>query len=256
MNILIIEDEELLASQLKALLLEIDPKLEIKNHIGSVSDALSYLSGKHETDLIFMDIYLSDGLAFDIFKHIHVDIPIIFCTAYDNFAIKAFEVNSIDYLLKPPRKEILQKALWKYRRYFQEKTKLDLNEKLLSNLTNQFRNKQYKSNFLIPYKDRLIPLHVDDISYFQVEYGLVKCITKDKNTYTIDQSLDSIESQLNPDLFFRVNRQYLIKREAITDVEFYFHGRLLLNLKPKTNEKVLISKARANEFKNWMSENI
>ena len=259
MNIVIIEDEENLAKQLKSMLSEIDTDINVLSVLGSIESAVSFIPTLDNIDLMLVDIYLSDGLSFEIFKKVNIEIPVIFCTAYDQYALKAFELDSVHYLLKPIKKEDLERSIDKYKRLFYSQSG-DANQ--LPDLSNKIQRiyeklnheKVYRENFLLPHKDRLVPVRVEDISYFQADYGMVKCISADTRIYPMDQSLDSIQKILDPVLFYRVNRQFLVKKEAIVDVEYYFNGRLFLNINPKPQENIIISKAKATEFKQWMNK--
>lgn len=259
MNIVIIEDEENLARQLKNMLSEIDTDINVLSVLGSIESAVSFIPTVDTIDLMLVDIYLSDGLSFEIFKKVDVKVPVIFCTAYDQYALKAFEVDSIDYLLKPIKKADLERAIDKYKRLFQaqaeNKNELpELSDKIQRIYEELNHKKAYQQNFLLPYKDRLVPIGVEDISHFQADYGAVKCVAKDGRLFPMDQSLDAIEEIVDPILFYRVNRQFLVKREAIVDVEYYFNGRLFLNINPKPKENIIISKAKATDFKQWMNK--
>jgi two-component system LytT family response regulator len=255
----IIEDEENLARQLKNMLSEIDADIKVLSVLGSIESAVSFIPMVDTIDLMLVDIYLSDGLSFEIFKKINVGAPVIFCTAYDQYALKAFELDSVDYLLKPIKKGDLERAIDKYKRLFHSQSG-DSNH--LHELSNKIQRiyeklnhkKVYQQNFLLPYKDRLIPVGVDDMSYFQADYGMVKCVSSDGRIFPMDQSLDSLEETIDPVLFYRVNRQFIVKREAILDVEYYFNGRLVLNINPKPKDNIIISKAKATEFKQWMNK--
>ncbi|MEP2025442.1 MAG: LytTR family DNA-binding domain-containing protein [Reichenbachiella sp.] len=259
MNVLIIEDEENLARQLKDLLSEIDPSINVVSVLGSIESALSFIPMVDNVNLMLVDIYLSDGLSFEIFNKIDIRVPVIFCTAYDQYALKAFELDSVDYLLKPIKKIDLERGIDKYKRLFLSKAGNsnhlpELSDKIQRIYEKLNHEKTYQKNFLLPYKDRLVPVGVDDISYFQADYGMVKCVSKDGQLFPIDQSLDSIEEIIDPILFYRVNRQFVIKREAIIDVEYYFNGRLFLNINPKPKDNIIISKAKATDFKQWMNK--
>lgn len=255
MNVLIIEDEENLARQLKRLLLEIDDSLIVKQIAASVKDSLKFLQHNPQIDLIFADIYLNDGLSFQIFDEIGCPAPIIFCTAYDQYAIKAFELDSVDYLLKPIKKENLAKAIQKYKRLYGEQSAFTNLEQRINSISEKLLSQQnYRKSFLLTYKDRLVPVGIDEISYFQSEHGLTKCLTTDKRLFPIEMSLDALEEALNPLHFYRANRKYLISRKAIADAAFYFNGRLSLNMRPQAAEAIIISKAKATEFKQWMKQ--
>ncbi|MEM9821578.1 MAG: LytTR family DNA-binding domain-containing protein [Bacteroidota bacterium] len=258
MRVLVIEDEAHLSRLLNDLLLKIDPSILVLGEMRSVSESVEFLKSTQDIDLILLDIHLNDGFSFEIFEHVQTEIPVIFCTAYDQYAIQAFELNSVDYLLKPIKERDLRRAIEKYRRIFSEGA--TVNETLPSLRMAQLlqhlnREKAYKKNFLLPYKDRLIPVAVGDIHYFHSEHGLTRCVTNQNKKFRLQESLDVIEKQLDPKLFFRTNRQFVVNRSAIKDIEFYFNGRLLLNLILGAQEKILISKAKAGKFKEWLAGN-
>jgi two-component system LytT family response regulator len=254
MKILVIEDEESAARQLMSLLNECIHQPEYLGIIDSVEDAIDCLRTQPPADLIFADIYLSDGASFEIFNTIPTDIPIIFTTAYDQYAIQAFEVNSIDYLLKPIRKEKLQKALEKYTR-LQNRPGGVINERLLENIQRlMFTKEQYKQHFLVPYKDRLIPVTAHEFAWFEIKNGVVRGITFDQKHWLMEESLDKLTEILNPTEFYRANRQFLINRKAIKEIEHYFNGRFCLHLSPQPDEPVLVSKANAGKFRKWMTD--
>jgi len=256
MKTLIIEDESHAVQQLKKILHACMEDLKIQKIIDNVEDAIAYLSGDPSLDLIFLDIYLADGISFEIFEHVRVDIPIIFTTAYDEYAIKAFELNSIDYLLKPIRKTQLQQALDKYHRLEQQR-QLILQEDVIEQLRDfaELKATDYKKHFLLSHRDRLVPIAADDFAYFEIQNEIVRGITYENKHFLMDEALQELENMLNPSHFFRANRQFLVNRGAIIDVERYFNRRLLVNLEPSPNEDVLVSKARAGEFKRWIREN-
>lgn len=248
MKLLIIEDEAGAAAQLTAMLQAQVKGAEIMAVIDSVEEAVRYLSATPAIDLIFLDIYLSDGISFDIFRDLHIDTPVIFTTAYDQYAIRAFELNSIDYLLKPLRAEQLQSALDKYR---QRKQQVDA--AMIAAIRQMMGgNNSWKKNFLIPFKDRLIPVPADAFAYFETSNGIVRGIQFDKKMHHMEETLEELAEKLDPALFYRANRQYLVSRRAIVDVQYYFNGRLYLNLVVPPAEKVLVSKAKAGDFKAWM----
>lgn len=250
MKLLIIEDEESAARQLMNLLNESIPRPEFLPVIDTVEEAIGLLNAQPAIDLIFADIYLSDGASFEIFHSVKTDTPVIFTTAYDQYAIQAFEVNSIDYLLKPIRKEKLQQSLEKFNRL--QKTPA-MNEALLSSITRFMAAKNYKQHFLVPYKDRLIPVTAGEFAWFEIKNGVVRGITFDKKHWLLEESLDNLTEILHPDSFYRANRQFLVSRKAIKEIEYYFNGRFCLHLAPEPDEPVLISKAKAAKFKEWMT---
>jgi two-component system LytT family response regulator len=251
MKILIIEDEENAATRLMNMIRQIENSSTFSSVIDNIEDAVEFLSGRPNIDLIFLDIHLSDGSSFEIFKEVRVDIPIIFTTAYDQYAIQAFEVNSIDYLLKPIRLEKLDAALQKYNRLrFSSTFDRTLFEKLTAMIDG---DKHFKSNFLIPVKDKLVPIAANDFACFEISDGVVTGTKFDMKSLVMEQkSLEELIDVLDPVMFYRANRQYLINRSAIKEMEFYFNGRLLVKLFPFPKDKILISKAKVSDFKGWL----
>ena len=253
MKIAIIEDEERAVQQLKNLLPETIPAVDVVAIIDTVEGSVAWLGTRPRVDLIFLDIHLADGACFSIFQQCKIDVPVIFTTAYDQYAIKAFEVNSIDYLLKPVRKERLQQALDKFQR-LTNRRQLALPEQQLQLLTREItKATSYKRSFLIPYKDRLIPVQANEFAFFEIKGGVVRGITFDKKHWLLEESLDELTDELPPDAFYRANRQFLVSRKAIQQIEFYFNGRFCLHLQPTPEEPVLVSKAKAGKFREWMS---
>lgn len=247
MKALIIEDELMAAKTLKKLLGEVSPDTEIVGVLESIEDSVDWISQHAMPDLIFMDIHLADGSSFTIFDRVTVTCPVIFTTAYDEYALKAFEVNSIDYLLKPISKEALERAVTKYHNLGR-----GLEQQQLDVLLKQLGAKpKFKSCFLLPERDKLVPLPTSDIAYAYIDTKTVKLVTFDDKTYYMNQTLDDILAQLDPQMFFRANRQFLISRNAVKDVSVWFGNKLAINLTVETPEKVIVSKARVAEFKTW-----
>ena len=247
MKALIIEDELMAAKTLKKLLGEVSPDTEIVGVLESIEDSVDWISQHPMPDLIFMDIHLADGSSFTIFDRVTVTCPVIFTTAYDEYALKAFEVNSIDYLLKPISKEALERAVAKYHslgRGLQQ-------EQLEAVLKHLGAKPKFKSCFLLPERDKLVPLPTNDIAYAYIDTKTVKLVTFDDKTFFMNQTLDDILAQLDPHEFFRANRQFLISRNAVKDVSVWFGNKLAINLTVETPEKVIVSKARVAEFKAW-----
>lgn len=251
MKALIVEDEILAAQNLNKILVDIGSFDSIIT-LESINSTIDYFRNNNPPDLLFLDIHLADGLAFEIFDKVQVDCPVIFVTAYDEYALKAFRVNSIDYLLKPLELFDVKRALDKLNRFSRASGFID-NE--LKNLISSFKkSSSYKTNFLIPLKgDKLIPLKTDDIGYLYIDHGVVKVFTLDRKTYSMDHTLDELEGMLDPEMFFRANRQFIISRKAVRDIDFWFNSKLSVNLKVQTPEKVIVSKAKVSEFKTWFS---
>lgn len=250
MKALVIEDEALAARHIQSVLAEIG-NIQILTVLDSIASTVEWFGENSQPDLVFMDIHLADGSAFKIFELITISCPIIFTTAYDEYAIKAFKVNSIDYLLKPVTKEAVENALEKLRRLTGTPTvQTDIQQLLASFI----KGKSYKTHFLVQVKgSKLIPLQVKDIAYIYIETGLVKAVTYDDKSFVIENTLDELASLLNPTDFFRANRQFIVSRNSIKEVDLWFNNRLSLNLNVKVPDKILISKVRVSEFRNWFS---
>lgn len=250
MKAIIIEDEKAAVRNLMALLRETAPDVEVIEVIDSIADAINWFEAHPMPGLVFMDIHLADGSAFEIFDHICITCPIIFTTAYDEYALKAFKVNSIDYLLKPIGEEDMKKALDKLQNFHGGEL---AGSKDLREFINYIRKEEsYKTHFLVPVKgDKLLPVSVDMVSYFYINGGEVKVMLSNGKEYLLPQTLDELTECLNPSLFFRVNRQYLISREAVKDIDLWFNNRLSINLRISSSEKILVSRAKVAEFKEW-----
>lgn len=254
MRVLIIEDEVLAATHLAALLRDIEPSLTVLAVIDSVAEGRERWGSLPTPDLIFSDIQLADGLSFSLLEQVRVPCPIIFTTAFDEYAIRAFKLNSIDYLLKPIERESLEASLLKYRSLTRPATD-DLVRQMQEMLSDRaFVPKTYRNGFLIQFRDKLLPIKVSDIAYFDIEGGVVSATLFTKIRYPIDQKLDDLEIQLDPQQFFRANRQFIVSRKSIQEAELYFNGRLQLQLQPLPGGSVVISKDRASQFKKWMEE--
>ena len=249
MKAIIVEDEVFALQSLTNILNEIGD-VEIVASFESMKETVEYFLHKKQPDLLFLDIHLADGLAFEIFERVKVDCPVIFVTAYDEYALKAFRVNSIDYLLKPLDIFEVKRALDKLKRFSRPSA---LIESDLRNLVSAFmKSSVYRSSFLIPVKgDKLYPLKTDDIAYLYIDHGVVKVFTLDGKSFTMDHTLDEMEGMLDPKNFFRPNRQFIISAQAIKDIDFWFNYKLSLNLKVSVPEKIIVSKARVPEFKSW-----
>ena len=252
MKALIIEDEVLAAQSLQKLITEVAPDTEIIGVLQSIEESVAWFDENPMPDLVFMDIHLADGSSFAIFERTQITCPIIFTTAYDEYALKAFEVSSIDYLLKPINRNDLTRAMNKFNTLVGEKAN---NNNAIETLLQQIgMKKSYKSCFLVPQRDKLIPLATSNIAYIYIEDKSVKTIALDEHVYYMSQTLDEIMNQLNPDDFFRANRQFIVSRKAIKDITVWFGNKLSLNLSVKVPEKIIISKAKVAEFKNWFSK--
>ena len=252
MKALIIEDEILAAQSLQKLVQEVAPDTEVIGVLQSIEESVAWFDENSMPDLVFMDIHLADGSSFAIFEQVQITCPVIFTTAYDEYALKAFEVSSIDYLLKPINRNDLTRAMNKFKTFVGGQS---ANNEAIDTLLRQIGMKMnYKSCFLVPERDKLIPLATANIAYFYIDTKTVKAISMDGHTYYMSQTLDDIMLQLNPEDFFRANRQFIVSRKAIKDLTIWFGNKLSLNLLVKIPEEIIISKAKVSEFKNWFSK--
>lgn len=249
MKVVIVEDEIIAAQTLSRQIREIRPDFDILTVLQTVEESVEWFSQHPAPDLVFMDIHLADGSSFGIFERIQIDCPIIFTTAYNEYALEAFEVNGIDYVLKPINKTRLSQAIQK----FGNLTHKSGNSNLISELAAALRQKQdhHKTHFLIPHRDKLLPVAVENIACFNAELKVARVMTFDSQNYQVDYSLEELMKHLDPNQFFRVNRQYIVSHRAIRDLSVWFGGKLSVNLAVQTEERVIVSKARVSEFKAW-----
>ena len=247
MRVLIVEDETSAYINLKKILEEVDNTIEIAKNTESVKQTVKWLENNVAPDLIFMDIHLSDGSAFNIFNLITVDAPIVFTTAYDEYAIEAFKVNSIDYLMKPIEKSEVKRALDKYR-------KLNGHDlvKYINQLSQLIPPERYPAKLLIPVNDKLIQVALNEVACFYTTDNSTQIILLDGQKFSYNKSLDSIVNTVNPSLFFRANKQFVIAKKHISDITIWFDNRLLISLMVETPERIYISKNKAASFKQWM----
>lgn len=251
MKVLIFEDEKLASERLIELIQEIKPEVEIVATIRSVEAGLLWLENNDCPELIISDIQLLDGTSFEIFEQATPICKVIFTTAYDQYAIKAFEVNSVDYLLKPIQQEKLAIALEKYdqQSISTEANSVDI-EQIKSLLTHQ--QKEYKSRFLTKVGQRIKAIPVDKISYFYTSDKMTFIVTFENQKYIIDNTLEEVDQMLNPKNFFRVNRKFIVHFDAVSDIHPYFKGRLKINLQPEIEDDIVISTEKTPAFKQWL----
>jgi len=253
MKVLIIEDEHLAAKRLENLLCKYDKKIEILAKISSVKKSVNWFNENTEPDLAFMDIQLGDGLCFEIFEQVKINSPIIFTTAFDEYAVKAFKVNSVDYLLKPFSFKELSNSIEKYKTNFEQKSlnNITTQQTQIEQVINMLTNK-YKDRFVVKVGLHIKPIETTNILYF---YSMEKASyihTSEGNNYVIDFSLDKIENFINPKQFFRINRKYIINIKAINDIISFSNSRLKIDLKNSDNQGIIVSREKVNKFKKWL----
>jgi two-component system, LytTR family, response regulator LytT len=250
MKVVIVEDEQLAADALASMVKKLRPQTEILATLGSVEEATEWFTLHQTPDLIFCDIHLSDGNSFEIFRQVALSCPVIFTTAYNQYAIEAFKVNSIDYLLKPIKTEDVALALKKYEN---QQCPLPLDIYMLHQLLHtQQPQQQIKSRFLVKQGQGIKAIPVEEVAYFWAEEGVVFLVTKQGKRFIINYTLDQLEGQLDSAIFFRANRQLMVHIDAVQEVRPYFKGRLSLLLQPATENDVTISSSKASDFKVWL----
>ena len=251
MKVLIIEDENFAAEKLEMMLKEIDPTIEIIAKLGSIKESVKWLL-QNSADLLFLDIQLSDGISFSIFDQVAVNTPVIFTTAYDQYAIKAFQLNSISYLLKPIRKSDLADSFQKFRN-LKSAFSIDFDA-----LFSQIQGKQpdFKKRFLIQIGEKIRKVEVSEIAYFYVLDKGCYMRTFQGNNYPVDYTLDRLETMIDPSVFFRINRKYFVNMDAISNMVAYSRGRIKLDLKPKADDEfdTIVSIDRSSDFKKWLNQ--
>lgn len=252
MKVLILEDESLSAKRASQLLTEYDTSIEVVDTLESIEDAVRWLHQNPEPDLLLLDIHLSDGLCFRLFEQVEVKSPVIFTTAYEQYALQAFKTNSIDYLLKPLDKADLMKALTKYHSLQHDRRVLSQGEVLQIRNALQTINKKYKNRFLVKFGDTIQFKNVEEIAYFFADDKHVYLVTQEGRKFLIDYNLESLEELLDPHLFFRVNRKLIVHIEAVQKVKSLLNSRLQVFLKPAFDQDIYVSKERNPEFKVWL----
>lgn len=260
MNVVIIEDENLTAKRLEGMLHRYDPAINVLARIPSVAEAVAWFDPPNQSvDLVFMDIHLEDDLGFRIFEQAHLTTPVIFTTAYDEYMIQAFKVNSIDYLLKPINYDELVAAIEKFKALKKQFGANSANppapdlETLLS-LIGKSKSADYKERFMITVGTKIRSIETADVAYFYLEEKIVFLVTKDGLNLPVDYSLDKLTQLLNPRHFFRISRQFLVSLPAIQTIHTFSAGKLKLDLTPKSRQEVFVSGDRMTEFKEWLGK--
>lgn len=247
MKILIVEDEKLSAEHLTNLLSKIEPEYKIIHVAESIKRTVDFLNSGVKVDLIFMDIHLADGISFDIFKTVKSTAPIIFTTAFEEYAIRAFKVNSIDYLLKPIGRFELQEAVAKFKLTTRSSDQLTVLEDAYNII-----NRQYKNRFLVKSGEQILTISVDEITFLIAEDGIVLLVNKEGRRFAIDHSLDVLESMLDPKMFFRINRKVIIQVDAIGKIVQHLNSRLKITANFLDSDASIVSRERVAEFKLWL----
>ena len=246
MKVLIIEDEIVAAHQLKKMIQDYQTDIEILDILDSNLATVNFMT-KHKPELIFMDIHLADGLCFEIFEQVVVDTPVIFTTAYDQYTLKAFKVNSVDYLLKPIHPKDLRAAIDKFKKYQPAQTALT---KMIRDLAGE--QVVYKCRFLVRSGRGFVSIETEDVAYIKSENKLNYLITKESKRFVIDHTMEQLQKMLNPKDYQRINRNFIVSNRSIKRMEPYFNNRMLLKLEPHCSQEVLVSRNYLKDFKKWV----
>jgi len=251
MKIVIIEDEQLTADDLAETILKVSPGAQIIARLSSVKDAVSWFRKNEQPDLIFSDIQLGDGLCFEIFKKHPISTPVIFCTAFDEYALTAFKAHGIDYILKPFDEQTIASSLTRYKEL---ESKFLGNNQQIEKILQLFENKknQKQGSVLVYHKDKILPVKLEDIALFYIENEITYLITFAQKTFTISKSLEELE-EITGNVFYRANRQYLVNRKAIREASQYFARKLSITLFIPFSETITVSKVKVPDFLNWLS---
>jgi len=254
MKLLIVEDEELAVKKLRKTLAAIDASAEVMDVTDSIQGTVEWLKNNPKPDLILMDIELSDGQSFEIFNLVDVKSPVIFTTSYDEFALKAFKVNSVDYLLKPIQPEELEAALQKFRR-LQAAGQGEISiDNLVKELQQKLQPREYRKRFLVKQAQKLVSVEVEEVAYFYSDGRLNFFRTLDNKKYVVDYTMDELEDMLDPEKYFRISRSFYVSINSIDKIDDYFGNRLILGLKPANDKEALVSREKVTEFKKWMGK--
>lgn len=260
MKILIVEDEDLAVKKIRKTLQSVDDQAVIAGVTDSIKSTVEWLEQHDAPDLILMDIELADGQSFEIFQLTDVKSPVIFTTSYDEYALKAFKVNSIDYLLKPVQKEELEAALGKYKKMqvqFGPKEAVPEEEKLdslLKELRQRLQPKEYRQRFLVKQGQKLVSVEIGEIAYFFSDGRLNFFKTMDNRKFVVDYTMDELEDMIDPRHFFRISRAFYVSVNSIEKIDEYFGNRLILGLKPAIDKEALVSREKVMDFKKWMGK--
>ncbi|MDB5278714.1 MAG: LytR family transcriptional regulator [Ferruginibacter sp.] len=252
MKILIVEDEDLAVKKLQKTLAALDAGANVVGVTDSIKNTVDWLTTNPQPDLILMDIELADGQSFEVFNLTDVKSPVIFTTSYDEYALKAFKVNSVDYLLKPIQKEELEAALNKFKKI---KGTSDINiDSIVKELQQKLQPKEYRKRFLVKYGQKLVSVEIDEIAYFYSDGRLNFFKTNDNKKFVVDYTMDELEDMLDAEKYFRISRSFYVSINSIDKIDDYFGNRLILGLKPAVDKEALVSREKVTEFKKWMGK--
>lgn len=250
-SVLIIEDELPNIQRLKKMLYALEKGIVIVDSLQTVHDSINWLKNNEQPDIILMDVRLTDGLSFEIFNHVKIKSSVIFITAYDEYALRAFEVNGVDYLLKPLEADKLEKGLSRAKSF-----KINSNDDSIFQLVKSIQAKQpiYRTRFLIPYRENYLLMMTSEIAYFTSENRVTFLITHDSQRFKVDQTLETLEKELDPEFFFRASRQFIISLKSIHKIHQSFNGQLKIELEPTLSDSLSLSREKSSQLKKWLDQ--
>ncbi|MFN4316316.1 MAG: LytR/AlgR family response regulator transcription factor [Chitinophagaceae bacterium] len=259
MKVLIVEDEDLAVKKITKTLASVDPDAEVVGVTDSILSTVAWIEENAAPDLILMDIELADGQSFEIFNRVKIQSPVIFTTSYDEYALKAFKVNSVDYLLKPIQKEDLEAALQKLGNmknlYQQSAPSAPVSiDSLVQELQKKLQPKEYRKRFLVRHAQKLVSIDTEEIAYFFSDGRLNFFKTFDNRKFVVDYTMDELEEMLDPQAYFRISRSFFISINCVDQIHDYFGNRLLLHLKPAVDKESIVSREKVTDFKKWMGK--
>jgi DNA-binding LytR/AlgR family response regulator len=255
MDVVIVEDEKWAARELEKTLMKLRPdNIQVVAKLENVSESVEWF-GKHTADLVFMDVHLGDGNSFSIFEKVNLNIPIIFTTAFDQYALQAFKANSVDYLLKPVDTDDLELALQKYERIYQSGVK-EFDYRILKESLHQTPKEKYQERFMVSAGERIRSIGLEEVAYFMAEGKSLYLFTREGNRFLMEGNLTALEERLDPKYFFRINRKFSVSFSAIVDMLYYSKSRIKVNLHPAPPEatEAIVSQDRCNDFKKWLNQ--
>jgi len=254
MKILIVEDEELAVKKLQKTLEMVDATAEVCGITDSIQSTVEWLQQNTTPDLVLMDIELADGQSFEIFNLTEVKCPVIFTTSYDEYALKAFKVNSVDYLLKPVQKDELQAAISKFKKMQPAANNEISIDTLVKELQQKLQPKEFRKRFLVKHAQKLVSIEVNDIAFFYSDGRLNFFKTHDNRKFVVDYTMDELEDMLDPAKFYRISRSFYVSINSVEKIDDYFGNRLILGLKPTVDKEALVSREKVTDFKKWMGK--
>ncbi len=254
MNILIVEDEKIAIRRLIKFLEELCPDCRVAGQADTIKSTVAWLRSNPSPDLAFFDIQLADGISFEVFKQVEISCPVVFITAYDEYALRAFEVNSIDYILKPVEKDKLERALTKYEKWVGTRGKLWMDDMVVDKVMESLKKKKFKERFIVKFGDHLKSVDTKEISCFYSEGKATFFLTRDRKKFLVDYTLDQVTSLLDPTQYFRINRKFIVSVHSIKDIVSWSNSRLKLTLTDLDHPELIVAREKVQDFRQWLDQ--